>query len=217
MRLLQRSISFLGRRRTSLLVSVLAVAILGCSPNSAISETPTPIPSTEEVSSPGSSDLLISDTNPEDYADPELGFSFRYADDWVINDPSATEGIVVEVASPDGQVIIDVLRDFPPPTIDLVSYAQAMAQTLQLSRPALRSVEEESVTLPDGTPAYRIAFRVEDGENPTLLGDLLVAIRSLDESTEAFIIQASGIEGPYTAWTGPILFLLETFQLDQVS
>lgn len=214
MRILQRPISSPGRRRVSLLVSALALVILGCSPNAA-AETPTP--STEDVSSTGSPSLLIPGTSPEDYIDTALGFSFRYSGDWIVDDPPATEGIVVEVASPDGQVIIDVLRDFPPPTIDLISYAQAMAQTLQLSRPTLESVEEESVTLPDGTPAYRIAFRVEDEDGPTLLGDLLVVIRSLDESTEAFIIQASGIEGPYIAWTGPILFLLETFQLNQVS
>ena len=204
---------FITRSPAILIVSSLAFAVGACSTGgTGVTPDPTPPSATPSPLTSSESSLLIPGTSVERYADTDLGFSFSHANDWTLDDPPEQEGVVVSLASPDGQVIVDVIRDFPPPTIDLVGYARVMTDILRLSLPGLEVGTEEAVTLPDGTPAYRLQFSVTGDDR--LLGDLLVAIRTQGEIDEAFIIQASGLEGPYIAWTGPILLLLQTFRLD---
>jgi hypothetical protein len=193
-----------------LIMSSLAFIVGACSAD--VTPNPTPPPATPSPVTSSESSLLVPGTSAARYADPDLGFSFSYASDWTLDDPPGQDGVIVSLTSPDGQVIVDVIRDFPPPTIDIVSYARVMTDILRLSLPSLEVGTEEAVTLPDGTPAYRLQFSVA-GDN-RLSGDLLVMIRTQGEIDEAFIIQASGPEGPYIARTGPILLLLQTFRLD---
>ena len=201
------------RSPTILIVSSLALAVGACSTGSTgVTPDPTPPSAAPSPLTSTESSLLAPGTSAEHYADLELGFSFSYASDWTLDDPPEQEGVVVSLASPDGQVIVDVIRDFPPPTIDIVSYTHVLTDILRLSLPGLEVGTEEAVTLPDGTPAHRLQFSVAGDDR--LAGDLLVAIRTQGEIDEAFIIQASGLEGQYTAWTGPVLLLLQTFRLD---
>lgn len=163
--------------------------------------TPTPNP------------YLIPGTSELEYRDDELGFSFRYQDDWLISDPENTQGIVVTLVSPEQAVTVDVERDLPPPQIDFMSYGGARMRFFQQLQPSLEIVQETETVLADGTPAYHANWvsRAVDAETT---GETLVLFRGDGDDREAFMIVSSGSSSMYSAWTGPILFFYETLTID---
>jgi len=166
-------------------------------------EEPTPTPNP----------FLIPGTSELEYRDDELGFSFRYQDDWLISDPPDTEGIVVSLVSPEQTVIMDIERDLPPPQIDFMSYGSARMRFFQQLQPSLEIVQETETTLADGTPAYHANW-VSRAENAETTGETLVVFRGEGDDREAFMIVSSGPSSMYSAWTGPILFFYETITID---
>ena len=182
---------------------VAAAALAGCSVFG--ESTPTPLPTPNPYLIPGTSEF--------EYRDDELGFSFRYPDDWLISDPDNTEGIVVSLVSPEQTVTMDVERDLPPPQIDFMSYGSARMRFFQQLQPSLEIVQETETTLADGTPAYHANWvsRAEDAETT---GETLVVFRGEGDDREAFMIVSSGPSSLYSAWTGPILFFWETLTID---
>ncbi|MYD36992.1 MAG: hypothetical protein F4X20_08340 [Dehalococcoidia bacterium] len=182
-----------------LIMLVAATVMSGCF----FQEDPTPTPNP----------FLIPGTSELEYRDDELGFSFRYQDDWLISDPEDTEGIVVSLVSPERTVTVDIERDLPPPQIDFISYGSARMRFFQQLQPSLEIVEETETTLTDGTPAYHANWvsRAVDAETT---GETLVVFRGEGDAREAFMIVSSGPSSMYSAWTGPILFFYETITID---
>ena len=182
-----------------LVIFVAAAATSGCF----LQEEPTPTPNP----------FLIPGTSELEYRDDELGFSFRYQDDWLISDPDDTEGIVVSLVSPEQTVTVDVERDLPPPQIDFMSYGGARMRFFQQLQPSLEIVQETEITLEDGTPAYHANW-VSRGQDAETTGETLVVFRGEGDDREAFMIVSSGPSSMYSAWTGPILFFYETITID---
>ena len=180
----------------------LATLLIACQADATPTTIPTPAPTANPFLIPGTSEVQ--------YHDEELGIRFKHPDDWSLNDPAETEGVIVTVSSPDGFVHIDIDRDFPPPQIDVVSYGAARMQLFQIAQPAIVIEDEGESALPDGTPAYRARWvsRLDDAETS---GETLVVFRGEGRDRETFLVISSGPTALYRAWTGPILYFYETF------
>ena len=182
------------------ILAALAGILIGCQPS--VPPTPSPVPTANPFLIPGTTEVQ--------YHDGELGIWFRHPDDWTLNDPAETEGIVVTLSSPDNVVHIDVNLDVPPPQIDVVSYGAARMEQFQMRQPTIVIEEESEATLTDGTPAYRASWvsREDDAET---IGDTLVVFRGVGTDRQAFLVVSSGPTSLYRAWTGPLLYFYETF------
>ena len=167
----------------------------------------------QEEATPTPNPFLIPGTQEVEYRDDELGFSFRHPDDWLISDPSDTEGIVVSVVSPDQLVTLDVERNLPPPRIDFMSYGNAQMRFYQLLQHDLMILDETETTLTDGTPAYHANW-ISRNETAESKGETLVVFRGEGDDREAFMIVSAGPTRLYNAWTGPILFFYESLTID---
>ena len=192
-------------RLLALSMGLFAVLLL-----SACASEPTPTP----VPTPTPNPFLVPGTEAVEYYDEELGFGFSHPNDWSITNPSEIQGIVVSITSPDGFVTFDIERDLPPPQIDPMGYGSARMRFIQQQVPTLTILTEEETTLTDGTPAYQANWvsRSEDAETS---GQTLVVFRGEGDDREAFMIVTSGPSALYQAWTGPLLFFLETLTIDQ--
>ena len=167
-----------------------------------------------EEPTPTVNPFLIPGTSELEYRDDELGFSFRYQDDWTVTQGSETEGIVASLVSPDQTVTFEIERDLPPPQIDFMSYGAARMRFFQQVQPSLTIVDETETTLSDGTPAYHADWRSRNEEAETT-GETLVIFRGEGDDREAFMIVSSGPTPLYNAWTGPILFFYESLKIEQ--
>lgn len=147
---------------------------------------------------------------PTTYTDSRLGFSFQFLDDWHLASGNAPEGQVASVTSPDGAVLVQVIRDLPPPVIDLPGYGKAMTHALKASMPGLQVQDEGPASRGDGSPSYRAGFTV--AQDVPQSGELLVVFRG----GEAFMVQAAGPQGPYQAWTPGIRIVLDSFRLTPI-
>ncbi len=137
------------------------------------------------------------------HVDSSLGLEVPYPEGWGIQATGVpVEGVVLSILSPDGSVVVDVSRRFPPPKppdIDdlthLNGYAHAVFDMETLDSRDLEVTDQAVIELDDGSSAVTARFAVNGG---SLTGDILVAIRPLgSEATvpfgdEAFVLRAIG-------------------------
>ena len=195
-------------RRSLILLGLVAMLISGCT--AAPDATPEATPGVEADTLPGV--ITLSESDPPVYRNPDLGFSFAYPDDWVLSGRGGPEGVVATILSPDGAIQVDVIRDFPPPTIDVKSYGKALMAIAKGQFPVFEVVKEDVITLGDGNQAYVTRFAVED--QGLKAGDMLLVIRTLGEIQDALIVQATGAAGSYIANTRNIQTIMTSFSVD---
>ncbi|MBI4236320.1 MAG: hypothetical protein HY688_03075 [Chloroflexi bacterium] len=147
----------------------------------------------------------------ETYTDPQHGFLITRPAGWTIERTGAAEGVVLALASPDGAVSIRVVRDLPPPTIDLAGYGRAVVDAMRLSLPGLEVTAETTAALDNGVPIHRTRLAAS-GTDPQA-AELLVALRARRYYQEAFLVQATGPQPAYEAWTPSIRTALDSFFL----
>ncbi|MDA1097230.1 MAG: hypothetical protein O3B84_08275, partial [Chloroflexi bacterium] len=125
-------------RRPLLLLALLSMLIGGCT--AAPAATPEIPPVVEASVQPGPLPgvITLSESGPSVYRNPDLGFSFAYPKDWLLSGSGGLDGVVATILSPDGAIEVDVIRDFPPPTIDLKSYGQALMAIAIGQQPSLQ-------------------------------------------------------------------------------
>ena len=180
-------------------LAALTLFVGACSDNPP--PTPTPNP------------FLIPGTEAVDYYDDELGFGFSHPNDWHIDDPTGIHGVVVSITSPDGFVTFDVERDVPPPQIDEMGYGGARMRFVQQQVPTLTILSEVETTLSGDSPAYQANWVSRSDEAETT-GQTFVVFRGNGDNRDAFMVVTSGPSALYQAWTGPLLFFLDTFTID---
>ena len=147
----------------------------------------------------------------ETYTDTRHGFLITRPGGWSLERTDATEGVLLTLTSPDGAVSVRVVRDFPPPTADATGYARAIVEGLKLSLPGMALDQETRESASNGTPLYRARFTVPGPVPQT--GELVVAVRTRDTYQEAFLLQATGPQPAYAAWSHDIRTAVDSFFL----
>ena len=159
------------------------------------------------------------------FVDTDLGVAVTYPEGWGVGTTGIqSEGVVMSILSPNGSVVVDVFRTFPPPKppdVDglthLNGYAQAVLDMEALDSPGFEVASREVIELDNGAPAVTAHYTIDDGSS--LSGDILVTIRSRppDEATpfgdEAFIVHAVGPTEPYLANAAQVRSVLTGFAL----
>ena len=70
-----------------------------------------------------------------------MGLSFDFAKSWIVTIPEGDQTPLIEVYSPDSSITITILHEYPPPTIDLKSYGDALINNIVLENPSFEGAQ----------------------------------------------------------------------------
>ena len=190
----------------SYLVSVVSLTLVtffsfGCSENTARSELK-PIDVTQNLVQADQAD------NIQTYQDPNLGLSFDFAKSWIIVKPEGDQKPLIEVYSPDSSIIITILHDYPPPTIDLKSYGDALINNIVLKTPSFESTE---AILNEAEKKYVVDYLIN---NSGLKGSLIIILRDSNNPSDSFIVQSLGKTENYTIWEEQIKIIIDSITVN---
>ena len=190
----------------SYLVSVVSLTLItffsfGCSENTARSELE-PIDVTQNLVQPDQTD------NIQTYQDPNLGLSFDFAKSWIIVKPEGDQTPLIEIYSPDSSIIITILHDYPPPTIDLKSYGDALINNIVLETPSFESTE---AILNEAEKKYIVDYLIN---NSDLKGSLVIILRDSNNPSDSLIVQSVGKTENYRIWKEQIKIIVDSITVN---
>ena len=158
------------------------------------------------------------------FADPVLGYKLEYPESWTLSGTgNAGEGVVISVLSPDGLIIVDISRRFPPPKVPEVDdethlrgYGQAILDMAALDSPGFEATLAEVRPMEDGTPAFVTRYAISG--DWLLAGDILVVIRPLNDQEspfgdEAFVVRSVAPTAEYLARSQEVQTVVHGFAL----
>lgn len=185
------------------IISLTFVAFFsfGCSQNTENSELK-PIDITQNLVNPNQA------SNIQTFQDPNVGLSFDFAKSWIVTKPEGDQTPLVEVYSPDSSITITILHDYPPPTIDLKSYGDALINNIVLENP---SFEGAKAILNEAEQKYIVDYLID---NSGLKGSLVILTRNSKDFSDSLIIQSVGEVENYGIWEEQIKIILDSITLN---
>lgn len=192
--------TFLSHLIWAISLTLITFFSLGCSQSAGSSELK-PIDVTQNLVKPAQAD------NIQTYQDPNMRLTFDFAKSWIVIKPEGIQTPLIEIYSPDSSITVTILHDYPPPTIDLKSYGDALINNIVLKTPSFENTE---VILNEREKRYIVDYLIRD---TGLKGSLVILIRDLNDSSDSLIIQSVGKTEDYKIWQEQIKIILDSIKL----
>ena len=158
------------------------------------------------------------------FADMVLGYKLEYPEGWTLSGTgNEGEGVVMSILSPDGLIIVDISRRFPPPKVPeidyethLRGYGQAILDMAAFDSPGFEATLAEVRSMEDGTLAFVTRYAISG--DSLLAGDILVVIRpqsdgELPFGDEAFVVRSVAPTAAYLARNQELQTVIHGFAL----
>jgi hypothetical protein len=158
------------------------------------------------------------------FADMVLGYKLEYPEGWTLSGTgNEGEGVVMSILSPDGLIIVDISRRFPPPKVPeidhethLRGYGQAILDMAAFDSPGFEATLAEIRSMEDGTLAFVTRYAISG--DSLLAGDILVVIRpqsdgELPFGDEAFVVRSVAPTAAYLARNQELQTVIRGFAL----
>jgi hypothetical protein len=220
-----------GRGKKNLLVAGVVILVgIGSVPvmlnlMGSASGDPEPVPTSTPETSDVPTGIFSSPVEGiASFADPVLGYELEYPEGWTLSGTGNTgEGVVMSVLSPDGLIIVDISRRFPPPKVPEVDdethlrgYGQAILNMEALVSPAFEATLPDVMLMEDGTLAFVTRYAISG--DSLLAGDILVVIRPQGDQAqpfgdEAFVVRSVAPTAAYLARNQEVQTVVRGFAL----
>ena len=200
-------VTTLGLLQIRIILILLILVTLGCNNNSN-EKNLTPLDVTTDLIE------INQPINTQQYINPKLGLSFTFPNDWQITKPEDSPVEIVQLISPEGSIEIQFINDYPPPTIDLTSYSQALIDNLIIGNPDLIFDGPYKFAMLGPNPAIKYNFTTS---NENIIGTTIISIRKLGMFSDSIIIQAQGDSISYKQSEEEINIILNSFNFSSMN